>query len=94
MAISTSFSGAKLEALLLKSSSSSSGSSSRASTASHLSVIGKPSKNRRNLIQRGVIRCETASSDVVVKTDDPGNASGISALEQLKTSAADSKSIS
>ncbi|XP_061351480.1 glutamyl-tRNA reductase 1, chloroplastic-like [Gastrolobium bilobum] len=87
MAVSTTFSGSKLEALLLKCSSSSSASSSRASsTATHLSVVGK---NRRTLIHRGVIRCGAEASDVLIKTDDTSNASTLSALEQLKTSAAD-----
>ncbi|KAI4337562.1 hypothetical protein L6164_015960 [Bauhinia variegata] len=86
MAVSTSFSGAKVEALLLKSSSSLSASSTIASTATNLSIFGKP---RRTLIQRGVLRCEAAASDIAVKSDDPSNASTVSALELLKTSAAD-----
>lgn len=91
MAVPTTFSGAKLEALLLKSaSSSSSASSSRASSASHFSLFSKPIKNRRTLIQKRVIRCE-ADSDVVFKTDEPSIGNAMSALEQLKTSAADSK---
>ncbi|KAF7817074.1 glutamyl-tRNA reductase 1, chloroplastic [Senna tora] len=86
MAVPTSFSAAKLQALLLKSASS---SSSRASTATHFSVFGKPIKNRKTMIQRRLITCEAASSDVFLHTDDPTNANTISALEQLKTSAAD-----
>ncbi|KAJ1376220.1 Tetrapyrrole biosynthesis, glutamyl-tRNA reductase [Sesbania bispinosa] len=78
MAVSTTFSGAKLEALLLKCSSSSRGSSS---SPTHLSVIGKPRKT--------LIRCDAQASDVLVKSDGPSNASSLSALEQLKTSAAD-----
>ncbi|KAJ7965849.1 Glutamyl-tRNA reductase family protein [Quillaja saponaria] len=91
MAVSTSFAGAKLEALLLKSSSSSSSAStSKASLATQLSVFGIPIRNTRSLIQRGSFRCEAASGpDVVVKSDNPSNAATISALEQLKTSAAD-----
>src|ERR1044072_9841304 len=84
MAVSTIFPGTKLETLLLKCCSSS--SSSTGST--HLSILGKNRKTL-NLIhaQRGSIRCE-ASFDVMVNA----TSSSISALEQLKTSAADSKS--
>ncbi|XP_075640959.1 glutamyl-tRNA reductase 1, chloroplastic [Castanea sativa] len=82
MAVSTSFAGAKLEALFLKSSSSS--SSSRASLSSQVPQIsGKPIRSRKTLIQRGAVRCEVAASDVSLQTDK------LSALEQLKTSAAD-----
>lgn len=94
MAVSTSFSGAKLEALLLKSSSSASASSSRLSNVANLSVFGKPGNIKRTLMQRGVIRCEAAPPEVLIKTDDPSNGNNVSALEQLKTSAADSKSCS
>ena len=85
MAVSTSFAGAKLEALFLKS------SSSRASPSSQLpSIFGKPIRSRKSLIQRGAVvplrpvRCEVAASDVSIQTDK------LSALEQLKASAADS----
>ncbi|KAM4087271.1 hypothetical protein ACJW30_10G165600 [Castanea mollissima] len=82
MAVSTSFAGAKLEALFLKSSSSS--SSSRASLSSQAPQIsGKPIRSRKTLIQRGAVRCEVAASDVSLQTDK------LSALEQLKTSAVD-----
>ncbi|KAL4604412.1 hypothetical protein ACB092_10G191800 [Castanea dentata] len=82
MAVSTSFAGAKLEALFLKSSSSS--SSSRASLSSQVPQIsGKPIRSRKTLIQRGAVRCEVAASDVSLQTDK------LSALEQLKTSAVD-----
>ncbi|GMY17486.1 glutamyl-tRNA reductase 1, chloroplastic-like [Fagus crenata] len=84
MAVSTSFAGAKLEALFLKS------SSSRASPSSQLpSIFGKPIRSRKSLIQRGAVvplrpvRCEVAASDVSIQTDK------LSALEQLKASAAD-----
>ncbi|CAL0327324.1 unnamed protein product [Lupinus luteus] len=87
MAVSTTLSGAKLDTLLLNSSSLSRSSSSN---STHLSVFGK---NRKNFIHRGVIRCNgsnSASSDVIVKNDgDSSNAITLSALEQLKTSAAD-----
>ncbi|KAE9587077.1 hypothetical protein Lal_00004597 [Lupinus albus] len=86
MAVSTTFSGAKLDTLLPKCSSFSRSSSN----STHLSVFGK---NRKTFIHRGVIRCNgsnSASSDVIVKIDgDSSNAITLSALEQLKTSAAD-----
>ncbi|XP_054799127.1 glutamyl-tRNA reductase 1, chloroplastic-like [Prosopis cineraria] len=85
MAVSTSFSGAKLEALLLKSSSP----ASRASAAPRLSDFGKPGAIKRTLIQRGIIRCEAAVPEVLIKADEPSNGNSVSALEQLKTSAAD-----
>lgn len=88
MAVSTSFAGAKLEALLLKSSSSAATTSSRASNGScSLSGSLRPVRSRRAAIQRGV-RCEVAASDAAVQTGQ--SVSNISALEQLKTSAADS----
>ncbi|KAK4276933.1 hypothetical protein QN277_015021 [Acacia crassicarpa] len=85
MAVSTSFSGGKLEALLLKSSSP----ASRASAAARLSDFGKPITIKKTLIQRGIIRCEAAVPEVLIKADDPSNGNSVSALEQLKTSAAD-----
>lgn len=86
--MSTTFSGAKLEALLLNCSSSSRSSSS---TVTQLSVLGKP---RTSLIQKGIVRCDAQSSEVLVKSDGlSSNATTLSALEQLKTSAADSKSM-
>ncbi|KAI9106639.1 hypothetical protein K1719_022167 [Acacia pycnantha] len=85
MAVSTSFSGAKLEALLLKSSSP----ASWASAAARLSDFGKPVTIKKTLIQRGIIRCEAAVPEVLIKADDPSNGNSVSALEQLKTSAAD-----
>ncbi|KAL2317577.1 hypothetical protein Fmac_031453 [Flemingia macrophylla] len=80
MAVSTSFSGAKLEALLLKC------GSSNATTTTHLSVFGK---YRKTLVQtqRGSIRCEVSASDVSL--DPTKKPTTVSALEQLKTSAAD-----
>ncbi|EXC01154.1 Glutamyl-tRNA reductase 1 [Morus notabilis] len=86
MAVSTSFAGAKLEALLLNTASSSRVSSA-SSSSSQLSSFCKPIRSRRVLIQRGV-RCEVASSDASLQTDKLAS-SNISALEQLKTSAAD-----
>ncbi|XP_027354564.1 glutamyl-tRNA reductase 1, chloroplastic-like isoform X1 [Abrus precatorius] len=82
MAVSTTLSGAKLEAVLLQCSSCS--SSSRASfPATHLSVLRT---NRRTLFQKGAIRCDVQSSDEILKRDGSNT---LSALEQLKTSAAD-----
>ena len=87
MAVSTTFSGAKLEALLLKCSSSSS-----SPPPSRSSFTTFPGQNRRTLIQRGVIRCDAQPSDA--SSVAPNNATALSALEQLKTSAADSNSSS
>jgi hypothetical protein len=80
MAVSTSFYGAKLEPLFIKYCSSSSSSLSYVTT--HLSFLGR---NRKSFVQckkGSIIRCEASSSD---------NANSVSALQQLKTSAADSK---
>jgi len=85
MAVSTSFYGAKLEPLFLKCCSSSSTSSSYVTT--HLSFFGS---NKKSFVQRGSIRCDASSSDVLVDPSD--NAKSVSALQQLKASAADSKS--
>ncbi|XP_038885354.1 glutamyl-tRNA reductase 1, chloroplastic [Benincasa hispida] len=95
MAVSTSFSGAKLEALLLKSAATS--SSTRISSSSQLTGFCKSIRTRRILFQRSglssfsPLRCEVASSDVLVQNDefDPAKSSNLSALEQLKTSAVD-----
>ncbi|CAH1454201.1 unnamed protein product [Lactuca virosa] len=87
MAVSSAFAGAKLETLFLSNATATPASSP---PTSHYQ-IGVSCKSRRTLIQRGIVRCEshsTASSDVVVENSS-GNASSISALEQLKTSAAD-----
>ncbi|CAL5371195.1 unnamed protein product [Camellia sinensis] len=80
---------AKVESLLL---SNTGGSSSSLSRSSQIPVLCKPSRTRRALIQRGglSIRCEIVSEVLV----DPNRASvspcpSLSALEQLKASAAD-----
>jgi len=86
MAVSTSFYGAKLEPLFLKCCSSSSTTSSSYVTT-HLSFFGS---NKKSFVQRGSIRCDASSSDVLVDPSD--NAKSVSALQQLKASAADSKS--
>ncbi|KAG5052673.1 hypothetical protein JHK87_004871 [Glycine soja] len=84
MAVSTSFPGAKLEALLLKCGSS---NAATATTTTHLSCF---CKTRKTLVQsqRGPIRCEASSASDVV-ADATKKAASVSALEQLKTSAAD-----
>lgn len=90
MAVSTSFSGAKLEALFFNCCSS----TSSYVTTTHLSFFGR---NRMSFVQsqRGSIRCEasssSSSSDVLVDSSNK-NSTTVSALQQLKTSAADSKS--
>nr|KJB58775.1 hypothetical protein B456_009G225900 [Gossypium raimondii] len=94
MAISSTFSGAKLERLLINSCSSPSASSLRACSLSHqqMKAFSKPNRGRKALAQRtGGVRCEVAQSDAINEGDkmDPSKASALSALEQLKTSAAD-----
>lgn len=90
MAIPTAFSGAKLESL----SSSAAGTSPAASVG----LFCNPCRVRRLRIQKGLlnsgIRCEVAASDVLDQSQSQrsGNvtsSSSLSALEQLKTSAAD-----
>ncbi|KAF5935940.1 hypothetical protein HYC85_027069 [Camellia sinensis] len=90
LAVSSAFAGAKVESLLL---SNTGGSSSSLSRSSQIPVLCKPSRTRRALIQRGglSICCEIVSEVLV----DPNRASvspcpSLSALEQLKASAADS----
>lgn len=87
MAIPTAFSGAKLESL--------SSSASAASPAS-IGLFCNPGRVRRLSIQKGLfnsgIRCEVSASDVVDQSQSSGNvtsSSSLSALEQLKSSAAD-----
>lgn len=95
MAVSSTFSGAKLERLLINSCSSPSASSLRACSLSHqqMKAFSKPNRGRKALAQRiGGVRCEVAQSDAINEGEqmDPSKASALSALEQLKTSAADS----
>lgn len=99
----TTLAGAKMETLLLNSTSSSSSSSGSSSLRAHLvlppqqiRVFCRPTTRnnyRKILNQRGGVKCEVAAStDAVVETDsniDPAKVSSFSALEQLKTSAAD-----
>ena len=84
--LAASFTGAKLETPPFLNSVSSSRSSSQ------YRIFCKPARTRRSLIQRGASlnsRCEVAS-DALVDTDST-RSSSVSALEQLKTSAADSE---
>ncbi|KAK7352951.1 hypothetical protein VNO80_18383 [Phaseolus coccineus] len=81
MALPSTFSAAKFEALFLKSpSSSSSQFPSRTLPTAFLA------HNRRTFVRRGVVRCDAQPSDASVA---PNNATSLSPLEQLKTSAAD-----
>ncbi|XP_020226465.1 glutamyl-tRNA reductase 1, chloroplastic [Cajanus cajan] len=75
MALSTSFSAAKLDSLLLNCSSSS-------TPFLHTVSIAQNTRTK-TLFQRGLIRCDAQPSYA------PNNASTLSALQQLKTSAAD-----
>lgn len=82
--LAASFTGAKLETPLFLNLVSSSRSSSQ------YRIFCKPARTRQSLIQRGASlnsRCEVAS-DALVDTDST-RSSSVSALEQLKTSAAD-----
>lgn len=87
MAIPTAFSGAKLESL---------SSSAAATSPASIGLFCNPGRVRRLSIQKGLfnsgIRCEVAASDVLDQSQSSANvtsSSSLSALEQLKTSAAD-----
>ncbi|XP_059636272.1 glutamyl-tRNA reductase 1, chloroplastic-like [Cornus florida] len=91
MAVSSTFAGVKLETFLLTNNSTNS-SAPRSSSPSQIGISCKPTRTRRTLIvERGrasfnpTIRCE-AVSDLMVQT---ASSSSLSALELLKTSAAD-----
>ncbi|KAK4434266.1 Glutamyl-tRNA reductase 1, chloroplastic [Sesamum alatum] len=96
MAVSSAFVGAKLETVLLSNSASSSMTAS--ASAAQAALLCKPiaaRPKRAAVIRRnsGMIRCEVVP-EALVQTEklDPTNAasaSSLSALEQLKTSAAD-----
>lgn len=88
MAIPTAFSGPKLESL---------SSSAAVSSPASIGLFCNPGRVRRLPIQKGLfnsgIRCEVAASDVLDQSQSSGNvtsSSSLTALEQLKTSAADS----
>ncbi|KAK8465679.1 hypothetical protein PHAVU_009G146100 [Phaseolus vulgaris] len=81
MALPSTFSAAKFEPIFLKSSSSS--SSQFPSRTLHTAFLPH---NRRTFLRRGVVRCDAQPSDASVA---PNNATSLSPLEQLKTSAAD-----
>lgn len=100
MALSSSFAGAKMEKLLLCSAPSSSSSSMSRAVSMQLSQVGL--LKRRGLAQRvgagggggGVkpaVRCEVSASGAASETQKIDTLS-LSALEQLKASAADSES--
>nr|GMC56228.1 glutamyl-tRNA reductase 1, chloroplastic [Ipomoea batatas] len=91
MAVLNAFTGAKLETLPLR--------NAGASTSAPIAVFCNPGRGGMALIHKGslnfAVRCESATSDVVAPTQstpDSANvalASSLSALQQLKTSAAD-----
>lgn len=89
MAVSSAFVGCpKLETLLNHHTLSSSSSSSSSTLQTPLALNGIRVLQRNNRLRRGLIqraRCELSASD------SSSNAASISALEQLKNSAADSK---
>lgn len=90
MAVSSAFLGAKLETLLVSNTASS-------SSAGHVGSPASARARRAALIRKnwGMIRCE-AAPDALAQAESPNaasfsaSASSLSALEQLKTSAADS----
>ena len=88
MAVSSAFTGAKFETLI-RSRASADGSTPTA--AAHIRVLCKPIRTRRASIRRGgpTVRCEVGS-DVLVQINTASSSPSLSALEQLKTSAADS----
>ncbi|KAK3021474.1 hypothetical protein RJ639_047646 [Escallonia herrerae] len=84
MAVSRAFAGAKLETLLLS-------NAAAASSSAQIGISCKPARTgRRAPARRGgcAIRCEVAASDVLVGVNSAASSS-LSAIEQLKTSAAD-----
>ncbi|KAK7282928.1 hypothetical protein RIF29_12052 [Crotalaria pallida] len=91
MAASTAFSAPKFESLFLNC------SSSQLVSCNATTQLSFFAKNRKPLFHRGLIRCDASSSTssdvIVVNTDDNSSnnnaAIALSALEQLKTSAAD-----
>ncbi|XAR48467.1 Glutamyl-tRNA reductase [Bertholletia excelsa] len=96
MAVSSAFARAKFETLLVSNTAASASSSSAmALSSSQIRVLCKPTRTIRVSIQRGgsSIRCEVASDapvETAVKVDaNSASSPGLSALEQLKTSAAD-----
>ncbi|KAE8666745.1 Glutamyl-tRNA reductase 1 [Hibiscus syriacus] len=93
MAVSSTLFGAKWERLLVNSFSSPSASLRAYSLSQHqMNVFSKPNRGRKGMGQRiGGVRREVAQSDVINEGGkiDPSKASAISAIEQLKTSAAD-----
>ena len=78
MAVSSTFSGAKLESLLVNSCSSSSASSLRAyfPCQQPMKAFSKPNHGRKGMVQRnGGVRCEVAQSDAALGGEkiDPSN---------------------
>ncbi|XP_073153298.1 glutamyl-tRNA reductase 1, chloroplastic-like [Henckelia pumila] len=97
MAVSSAFLAAKLENLLISSTATASVAAASTPPVGLLCKPGNPGKHRASLNRRGYsgnLRCEVAS-DVLGQLDSTnaasssGLASSLSALEQLKTSAAD-----
>lgn len=95
MAISSTFSAAKLDSSLMNYSSSSSASFSGAyfPYQQQMKVFPRPNRGNKGMVSRnGGVRCEAAESNAALELQkiDPSKASALSALQQLKTSAADS----
>ncbi|MBA0580671.1 hypothetical protein Gorai_022878, partial [Gossypium raimondii] len=94
MAISSTFSAAKLDSLLMKYCSSSSASFSGAyfRYQQQMKVFPRPNHGNKGMVSRnGGVRCEAAEFNAALRPQkiDLSKASALSALQQLKTSAAD-----
>ncbi|KAB1668932.1 hypothetical protein ES319_1Z092400v1 [Gossypium barbadense] len=94
MAISSTFSAAKLDSLLMNYCSSSSASFSGAyfPYQQQMKVFPRPNYGNKGMLSRnGGVRCEAAEFNAALGPQkiDPSKASALSALQQLKTSAAD-----
>ncbi|KAH1121767.1 hypothetical protein J1N35_004927 [Gossypium stocksii] len=94
MAISSTFSAAKLDSLLMNYCSSSSASFSGAyfPYQQQMKVFSRPNHGNKGTVSRnGGVRCEAAEFNAALGPQkiDPSKASALSALQQLKTSAAD-----
>ncbi|KAA3466490.1 glutamyl-tRNA reductase 1, chloroplastic-like [Gossypium australe] len=94
MAISSTFSAAKLDSLLMNYCSSSSASFSGAyfPYQQQMKVFPRPNHGNKDVVSRnGGVRCEAAEFNAALGPQKigPSKASALSALQQLKTSAAD-----
>ncbi|KAK6130546.1 hypothetical protein DH2020_035692 [Rehmannia glutinosa] len=92
MAVSSAFVGAKLDALLVSNTASSSMSASASASTAQIGLLCKPvaaRAKRAALIRRNDALVQTEKVDLANAASSSASASSLSALEQLKTSAAD-----